>query len=249
MSTLLEPVATSTLRTGSELPRESVSAGFAVALALHLAIIGGLLGWAFVEHTNSRWGESSAQAGAISATMVDALPLPPRQRFDKDKVLTSDAPSPAPTPPKAKAEPPPKPDAVLIPDKVKPPTKVAPTPAPEPPKHPQPVAPTLKASITLDNKSVGDRYAYYIRIVNQKLTQNWMVQDADPRLSNGKRAVIVFTINPDGSPAEPKIQTRSGSNSLDISALRAVQRIDTFGPLPGGTPSLVIEWDVDYKQP
>jgi protein TonB len=230
-----------------------------------------LLGWAFVEPTNSRWGESSAQAGAISATMVDALPLPPRQRFDKDKVLTSDAPSPAPTPPKAKAEPPPKPDAVLIPDKGKPPTKVAPTPAPEPPKHPQPVAPTLKAttgetsgvripmatmqnqngtaSITLDNKSFGDRYAYYIRIVNQKLTQNWMVQDADPRLSNGKRAVIVFTINPDGSPAEPKIQTRSGSNSLDISALRAVQRIDTFGPLPGGTPSLVIEWDVDYKQP
>jgi hypothetical protein len=37
--------------------------------------------------------------------------------------------------------------------------------------------------------------------------------------------------------------------SLDQSALRTVQRIDTFGQLPAGTPSLVVEWDVDYKQP
>jgi len=263
MSTLVLPTRPDT--------KESVSTSFVFSLILHATILGGGLAWALiVEASNARWGENSMQAGSISATMVPSIPLPPRQRLDETKVLTSEKPSIAPTPPTPKTAPPPRKDEVLIPDKVVKPPKVAEKPAPAPPPHPQPVTPTPKAttgdtsgvripmavmqnqngtsSITLDNKSFGDRYAYYIRIVNQKLTQNWIVQDADPRTSNGRRAVIVFTINPDGTPTDAHVQTKSGSQTLDLSALRAVQRIDGFGTLPVSTP-LVVEWDVDYKQP
>jgi len=273
MQLVLEPATAPTPpppRTRREFPRDRVSTSFAVALVLHATILGAGIAWTFIANANNhRWGENSLQTGSISATMVPAIPLPPRQLFNKEQVLTSENASPAPAPPKPKAEPPPKPNEVLIPEKVKP-AKVDNKPAPEPPKHPQPAPPTPKAttgdtsgvripmavmqnqngtsSITLDNKSFGDRYAYYIRIVNQKLTQNWIVQDADPRASNGRRAVVVFTINPDGTPTDAHIQTRSGSQTLDLSALRAVQRIDGFGTLPVSTP-LVVEWDVDYKQP
>ena len=62
------------------------------------------------------------------------------------------------------------------------------------------------------------------------------------------RAVVVFTINADGTPSDPRIITKSGSPAFDILAIRTIQRIDGFGPLPQTKP-ITVEFALDYKQP
>ena len=157
-----------------------------------------------------------------------------------------------------KSEPPPKPNEVLIPKKVTP-TKPAPrleTPQPVAPRRvaPPPV-PTTKAttgetagvqipqsisqlkngtaSITVPDRAFGDRYAYYIRLVAQKCNES-KAQDSDPPTARGKRVIIHFLIDREGAPTEVQVTTHSGSSDLDFDTAHAIQRIDSFGPLPSG---------------
>ena len=261
------------LRHRIEAARENVSASFIVALVLHAAIIGGAVGWAVVSNFNhSSWGENASQSGSIAVTAVTAIPLPPKQRVNEDHVLTSESPSIAPTPPpKEKTAPPPKKDEVLIPEKTAKPPKVAEKTAPTPPKHVEVTPPTPTkattgdssgvripeavqqvkngtASITMDDRSFGQRYAYYARIVDQKVSESWNTQQIFPGATTGMRAVVVFTINADGTPSDPRIITKSGSPAFDILAIRTIQRIDGFGPLPQTKP-ITVEFALDYKQP
>jgi protein TonB len=201
--------------------------------------------------------------------MVAAIPLPPKQPVDEKNVLATETPSPAPVVAKEKTEPPPKPDEVAIPKKITKPVKVAEQPTPVAPKHPQPITPpptkavsgeapgvrvamaTIQlqngtASVNVDDKTFGARFAYYINIVNRTVAQQWHTYEADPRASGGKRVTIIFDINRAGAPVNPHIGTPSGSPSLDTSALRAVQRVDSFPPLPAGD-HITVEYSFDYK--
>lgn len=219
-------------------------------------------------HRTSNWGENASNAGAIQATMVASIPLPPTQRTLDTGVLTSEAPSPAPVTAKEKTAPPPSPNEVAIPEKIKPP-KVADKPTPAPPKHVQPVTPPptkavtgetagiriaqstveLKngtSSVSIQDRSFGERYAYYVNIVNNKVSQNWYKSEADPIASMDKSTTILFDIDRDGVPSNVRVETRSGSPSLDLSAQRAVQRVDGFGPLPSGN-RITVEFTFHFR--
>jgi protein TonB len=219
-------------------------------------------------HRTSNWGENASNAGAIQATMVSSIPLPPTQRTLDTGVLTSEAPSPAPVTAKEKTEPPPSPNEVAIPEKTKPP-KIAEKPTPAPPKHVQPVTPpptkavtgdtagiriaqsTLElkngtSSVSIQDRSFGERYAYYVNIVNNKVSQNWYKSEADPIASMDKSTTILFDIDRDGVPSNVRVETRSGSPSLDLSAQRAVQRVDGFGPLPSGN-RITVEFTFHFR--
>lgn len=257
--------------------RERVSLGFLWALALHGVVAAGLFGAAFLSHHNGKhWGEQVPVAGSVQASMVSALPLPPKQRYQEKAVLASDNPSIAPTPPppetakakpeptKPRAEPPPKPHEVLIPTKAQPPKPVPKTalnslespPTPKrvvvPPTPPTPKATTGEtagiqipqsitqmrsgtATVTVEERAFGDRYAYYIRLIAQKINESKSQGEMDPPDARGKRTAIRFTIDRDGAPTEAEVVTRSGSPALDTSTLRAIERIDSFGPLPQGS--------------
>ena len=231
-----------------------------------------IFGWALISHKGKSWGEHDVTAGAIQATMVSALPLPPRQRALDTGVLTSEKPSPAPVTAKEKTEPPPSPKELAIPNKTVKPVKTAEKATPEPPKHVQPAPPQptkavtgetagiriaqatmqLKngtASVSVEDRTFGARFAYYVNIVNRKVAQNWYTQEADPRASEGKRVTIIFDINRDGIPSNVRIGAKSGSPSLDTSALRALQRVqdEGFGPLPQGN-QITVEYSFDYRQ-
>jgi len=249
---------------------DNLGGNFARSVVLHLLVAGAVVGSAFVFHKKgTSWGESAVTAGAIQATMVSSIPLPPKQRELDTGVLTSETPSPAPVTAKEKTEPPPEPNTVAIPDKITKPVKTAEKPTPAPPKHPQPAPeqPTkaatgetagvripqavmeLKngtASIAVQDRTFGARFAYYVNIVNQKVAQNWYTQEADPRASVGKSATIVFDINRDGVPSNARVEERSGSPSLDLSAMRAVQRVEGFGPLPQGD-HITVEYTFHYQ--
>jgi protein TonB len=236
---------------------------------LHGVVAAAIVGSALLfHHRGSNWGENAANAGAIQATMVASIPLPPTQRTLDTGVLTSEAPSPAPVTAKEKTEPPPSPNEVAIPEKIKPP-KVADKPTPAPPKHVQPITPpptkavtgetagiriaqsTLElkngtSSVSVQDRSFGERYAYYVNIVNNKVSQNWYKSEADPLTSMDKSTTILFDINREGVPSNPRVETRSGSPSLDLSAVRAVQRVDGFGPLPQGN-SITVEFTFHFR--
>jgi protein TonB len=236
---------------------------------LHGLVAAALVGSALLfHHQSSNWGENASNAGAIQATMVSSIPLPPTQRTLDTGVLTSEAPSPAPVVTKERTEPPPSPNEVAIPEKIKPP-KVADKPAPAPPKHIQPITPpptkavtgetagiriaqsTLElkngtSSVSVQDRSFGDRYSYYVNIVNNKVSQNWFKSEADPISSMDKSTTILFDIDHDGVPSNARVETRSGSPSLDQSALRAVQRVDGFGPLPQGN-RITVEFTFHFR--
>ncbi|HEX5284106.1 MAG TPA: energy transducer TonB [Bryocella sp.] len=249
---------------------DRLGSGFAGAIGLHVAIAGFFVALAFIVPSHTpHWGESSSSVGAIQASMVSALPLPTKVPPVEHNVLASDnvAPTPKP-PPKEATQPPPKPTDILIKEKTAEKPKVAPIAQPAPPKHPQPTPPTAKAATgdaatqlpqamtqlkngtaiaTVQDRTFGNRYAYYIQIISRIVSQNWYTQEADPTTSLGKRAVILFDINRDGVPQNIRIETKSGSPSLDASALHALQRVDNFGPLPAGD-HITVEFAFDYKQ-
>ena len=82
--------------------------------------------------------------------------------------------------------------------------------------------------------------------VGRVIAQNYFTQEVDPRSSEGKSVLIAFDIQRDGTPTNLRVETRSGSPSLDNAALRAIQRIDTFGDLPEGD-HITIEYKFDYR--
>ena len=269
-------------------PAGQTRSGLILALALHALVFIGVGIAAWISHrAHPHFGDANPVAGSIQASMVNALPLPPRQRTLDKEVLTSDKPSIAPTPPPPAPEPPkvkvapaqpktepiPRPNDILIPKKVTPskpapevheqPTPVKPRPATPPP--PTPKATTgetagvqipqsitqLKngtSSITVEERAFGDRYAYYVRLISQKVNQQWEQEQTNvtPGASNGKRATVTFTIERDGTVSEAHVSKKSGSPTLDAAANRSIQRIDTFGPLPQGS-TLTVDFSFDFK--
>lgn len=240
---------------------EQFGGGIAGAVALHVALAGALVGYAVVHRTSrDRWGEQTSSVGAIQASLVNALPLPPKAEPVEKQVLVAEDTSPAPKPPpKEAAAPPPKPTDIELkaktPDK-KPPPKTAPNPAPEPPKHPQPTPPSPKAdtgasatqlpqsiaqlkngtsAITVEDRTFGARYAYYIRGIQRTVTQSYYQQDIDAHSAQDRSVTLLFDVGQDGTLSNLRFATHSGSSSLDLAGMRALQRIDTgFGPLPAG---------------
>ena len=248
---------------------------FVVALLLHAVVLGGLLGSAFVFHKSGEsWGDKTDVSGAVQATMVNSVPLPPKVQPTTDNVLASESPSEVPPPPKPAAEPPPKPTDIPVvvkqPDKKQP--KVAETPAPKPPEHPQPTKPQpdkaatgetagLRVAMTsvenragtsatnVTDSAFGQRYAYYVRQLTQKVAQQWFTQTLDSG-APGHRVYISFRVERDGTPSQIQIAKPSGDATLDASAMRALQRIDTFGPLPDGYSGqyINVQYYFDPKQ-
>ena len=96
----------------------------------------------------------------------------------------------------------------------------------------------------------GSRYAWYVRVVQQKVSENWLKYEVDPSISTAQRVYITFDVMRDGHPANVQVEQSSGVPSLDQSATRAIQRIDTFGPLPSdyAANKVSVEFWFDYKR-
>ena len=97
----------------------------------------------------------------------------------------------------------------------------------------------------------GSRFAWYVKVVQQKVSENWLKYEVDPGVSEARRVYLTFDITRSGQPANVQIEQSSGVPSLDQSASRALQRIDTFGPLPSDYSGnkVSVEFWFDYKRP
>ena len=239
---------TRTIRT----PADPFATGVAGSVALHALLLALALTSGLLFHHGSNWGQGST-AGAISATLVASVPLPPKEVTSPDSVLATDTPSPAPTPPAPKSVAVPKPDAIPIPVKPTKPPKIAERTSPTPPAHPQPAQPQPNKAVTgtapapqmamttvqhlgttsigTQDAAFGSRFQYYVQQLTQQVAQQWYTGMLDPA-ATGHRVYITFEIARDGSVSNVRIAQPSGDATLDQTALNAVRRIGSFAPLP-----------------
>jgi protein TonB len=167
------------------------------------------------------------------------------------------------------------PDAIAIPDKntktkksdsrtatnLKPPTEKIPEVAPNSIPYGQggPVngpygsftANNAKGGFGFNNGGdFGSRFSWYVDQVRRKVSDNWLKYEIDPNISSAKRVYIDFEISRSGAPQNIRVEQSSGIPSLDQSAVRALQRIDTFGPLPSdySGSKVSVEFWFDYRR-
>jgi protein TonB len=246
-----------------ELTPDRIAAPAAGSLALHGALFAGLLLYGFLSgflHRNP-WGNPGA-GGAIQVSLVSsAIPLPSDQP-PNNNVLSTETPSQAPAEPTPKAKQ--AVDETAIPFSGKQ-EKLKPENARKTQQHqPQPdnraqfgeqagsILPrstmaqpgSASSPVSVTNGDFGSRFGWYVEIIKRKVSQNWNRYEVDAHTAKGATSEIYFRINRQGAPSSFKINTASGSPTLDRSCLLATQRVDTFGVLP---PDSHDQWlDVTY---
>ena len=240
---------------------------FFACLLLYGAIYGHMRG--------EDWGGGGMGGGeAISARIVSSIPLPAPQ-VQTQNILANESKGLTQSQPKQQEEVQ-TPDAIPIPERTtkrrpqppRPTTQAKPQQQPvEPP--PNVVAfgqggpisgpygafstPNAKGGFGFTGGGGGDfgsRYAWYVRVVQQKVSENWLKYEVDPSVNNANRVYITFDIMRNGQPENIRIEQSSGVPSLDQSAVRALQRIDTFGPLPNDYAAnrVSVEFWFDYRR-
>jgi periplasmic protein TonB len=236
---------------------------------LTLAIV--LYAWIAHSGSGSNWAAGGG-GGAMGVTLVNNIPLPANP-VQTQNVLATESKGLSKSKPEPVVE---EPEAVPIPEKN---AKVKPKPAKQPTatqrKPPQPVeeannvvpfgegGPVSGPYSVFNNGAAkggfgftggggdfGARYAWYVRVVNQKVSENWLKYEVDPRIQSVNRVYLTFDIERSGRPTHVQVEQSSGVPSLDQSAVRALQRIDTFGPLPPdySGSKVSVEFWFDYKR-
>ena len=239
---------------------------------LHVAVTVAIIGYAFVAHGGggSNWGAGGG-GEAIGVSLVSTIPLPANP-VQTQNVLATESKGLSKSQAKPVVE---EPDAIAIAEKnakkkpVKQPTATQRKPPPEPVEEANNVVPFGEGGPVSGPYSVfnsgaakggfgftggggdfGSRYAWYVRVVTQKVSENWLKYEVDPRINNANRVYLTFDIERNGRPSHIRIEQSSGVPSLDQSAMRALQRIDTFGALPAdySGSKVSVEFWFDYKR-
>jgi periplasmic protein TonB len=241
------------------------------SVGLHVGITAALLIYStfFSGPRGEGWGAGGG-GEAIGATLVSTVPLPAKAAAaqnvlaNESKGITKSQPKPVEN----------EPDAIAIQAKnakIKPkktPTVTKEKPQPEPEEETNQVAfgeggpvsgpyGTFSAAgakggfgFTGGGGDFGSRFAWYVQGVQRKVSENWLKYEVDPKISTAQRVYITFDIARDGHPMNVQVEQSSGVPSLDISASRAIQRIDTFGGLPPeySGSKVSVEFWFDYKR-
>lgn len=237
-------------------------AAFCVAIILYAWVIGSGHG--------STWGAGGG-GSAMGATLVSNIPLP-APTVQTNSVLATESKGVSESKPQTHAE---EPTAIPIPDrhaKRKPapePSETQRKPLPQPQQVADNVVPygeggpasgpyamfsagAAKGGLTFSGGGgdFGSRYAYYVRGINERISENWLKYEVDPRIQDANRVYVTFDIDRGGHPSHIQIEQSSNVPSLDESALRAVQRVDSFGPLPAdySGSKVSVEFWFDYKK-
>ncbi|MCU1284587.1 MAG: Cell division and transport-associated protein TolA [Acidobacteriales bacterium] len=241
---------------------------------LHVVLFGTMLIAAALNGaTGGGWGGSRNGDSAISATLVSnaAIPLPATEA-PKENILANESKGISKSQPKVVE---PEPKAIAIPDRnVKPkPEKKLPTPTIEKPL-PKPVETAtnvvpfgqggpVSGPYTMFKSTTGSGgmqfgsggtfgtlYDYYVQAVRRRISDNWLKYEVDPSIQSANRVYLTFDILHNGQPTNVQISQSSGIPSLDQSAVRALQRIDSFGELPQGYrgSKVSVEFWFDYKK-
>lgn len=250
--------------------RDEWKPSLVMSVTLHAIFFGGLILYSVVMGfwRGQSWGGSGEGGGAMSATLVSTVPLPAQQAAPEN-VLANESKGLSQSLPKQEEKPEPKAIPIAereakkraierstVQQKPRPvePSNVIPYGQGGPVSGPYGVfsAPNAKGGFgfTGSGGDFGSRYAWYVDKVRRMISENWMKYEVDPSVSSARRVYITFDIQRTGQPANIQVEQSSGVPSLDISALRALQRIDSFGPLPPDYSGsrVSVEFWFDYRR-
>ena len=236
------------------------------------AVLAGLIVLYSIIFTGARgndWGTGGG-GDAIGVSLVSNVPLP-STNAQAQNVLANESKGITKSLPKPEEK---EPDAIEIqgknakikPTKLATPTKDKPKAAPQPETNQVafgeggPVsgpygsfaAGGAKGGFGVSGGSgdFGTKYGWYVQVIQRKISENWLKYEVDSRVSGGQRVYITFDVARDGHPYNVQLEQSSGVPSLDVSAQRALQRIDTFGPLPPDYSGnkISVEYWFDYSR-
>jgi protein TonB len=240
------------------------------SVAFHAGILGIILFYgAWLGFGGKQWGGDTIGGGAMSVNLVNDAAIPLPRVTPTENIVANESKGVTHSEPKEIA--PPQPEAIKIPENTKIKPKIQPRETTQ--RRPQPVQEadnrvqfgegsqvhmnyaTFASNLGTGAVSLGGggdfgtQYKWYVDNVRRVVSQNWLMYEVDPHTTPNERVYLTFDINRSGQPMNVRIERSSGIPSLDSSAVRALQRIDTFGPLPsdyrGGSVSA--EFYFDYN--
>ena len=240
------------------------------SVAFHTLLFGAIFLYAtfFGGYHGEDWGGGGAGGGAMSVSLTSSIPLPQPQT-QSENVLANQSKGLSQSLPKQVEE---TPQAIPIPERttkqVKKETRTASNTRPQPLPEPTNQIPfgqggpanSVRFSmsggsggLSLTGAGGGDfgsRYAWYVEKVRRIISENWLKYQVDPGVQAGARVYLTFDIMRDGAPSSVQIEQSSHVPSLDYSAVNALKRIDSFGPLPGdyAGSKVSVEFYFDYRR-
>jgi periplasmic protein TonB len=243
----------------------------ALSAGLHVAFTGlvVLFGVILPAGRGGAWGAGGG-GDAIGVALVSTIPLPASQ-VQTQNVVANDSKGLTQSHPQETQN---EPDAIPIPDKNSKTKPKAVATAAHQKAQPEPVEETNEVPFGQGGPvsgpygtfsangakggfgfqggggDFGSAYAWYVQVVQHKVSENWLKYEVDPNIHSANRVYVLFDINRSGQPGNVQVEQSSGVPSLDQSAARAIQRIDTFGPLPGDYKGnkVTVEFWFDYKR-
>lgn len=239
---------------------------------LHVAVTVAIIFSAWIAHgrRGSNWGAGGG-GSAMGVSLVSNVPLPANP-VQTQNVLATESKGVSKSQPKPVVE---EKEAIAIPEKnakkkpVQQPTATQRKPPPELVEEANNVVPfgeggPVSGPYAMFNSGAakggfgftggggdfGSRYAYYVRGINQRVSENWLKYEVDPRIQAANRVYVSFDVDRSGRPSHVQVEQSSGVPSLDTSALRAVQRVDSFGALPAdySGSKVSVEFWFDYSK-
>jgi periplasmic protein TonB len=243
------------------------------SVGLHVLVAGCIVGYAIVAPASrgSDWGAGGG-GDAMGVTLVSNVPLP-ANATQTQNVLANESKGVSQSQPQPEVKQP-EPEAIPIPDKnankkTKPETSATKRkPEPQPVEEANNIVPFGQGGPVsgpygtfsvggakggfgfTGGGDFGNKYSWYVKVIQQKVSENWLKYEIDPRISAANRVYVTFDVARDGSPRNVQVEQSSGVPSLDQSAVRALQRIDTFGPLPSDYSGnkVSVEFWFDYNR-
>lgn len=241
------------------------------SIIFHVLLAAGLLSGAYFERQGELWGGVGGQLGGTKVSLVSpgGIPMPREPEVTESKTVdptkSLHKEDPKPTPPE------PKTDATKIPkfekEKPLPPSRRSRTLENKtreadnviPGKGGNPNLPTgysqtpggSSSGVMAIGQGGGDfagRYPWYVDAVRNRVEQSWDQTTIDPaaRAAHRGHTVMSFKINANGSISHIRMMQSSGNSSMDYSAMRALQSIDAFRPLPNDYVGTYVDVTFDF---
>jgi TonB family protein len=237
--------------------RESLRAPFTGALALHAAVVGGLVLYAYVYGHRELFGDPNAGGTAVGIEAVKSIPLP---HTGPENPVAHDSPSQAPPKPaneeRVKREKAPPKDAIALKSKTAKQLRARVETQPQP-RHfksfdeldPNKIkvqeSPAVSSPLYSDvagagrigagmDTTLGTRFGAYAQQIRDLVARKWHPGDVDAKIRSAPQVVATFELMRDGSTGKPSIVESSGIKALDFSVERAILEASPLPPFPPG---------------
>ena len=246
------------------------------SVVFHTLLTVAVLSASFLERRGNDWGGPGGKLGGTKVNLVSTagIPMPKESVVKESKAVDPTKGLHKEDPPKP---PEPKTDATKIPkftkEKRLPPSRPSRTLENKTPVHDNdinygksgnpdlptgytqnPGASSGVATIGQGGGDFGARYPWYVDAVRNRVRQVWDQTTIDPAVRAARRAhaVVTFRISTNGTISNIRVSQSSGNSSMDFSALRALQNIDSFRALPndymGSYVDVTFDFDLSLTQ-